>query len=661
MVAHGLAEHRGTSDLALSGDQTAKGKLATVASEVDDKFKALSALNSTIGAALKTRDAFAKISQEWIGLKSNVLQMSINESYDAHNKLVDEAFDYMKDTADNSNMTLDTDIDSFYIMNPAVFKLPTLLASVGRLRNLGTRILQNQAITPDEKTDMMVQQRFFEKDFGGLNSDYAKAIEANSALAATVGSKVKEAGDAAKSFLENEVASLAKGDFSLSEEVYRKHAIVASDALYGLFDVSMQQFDNLLVARLNRLETNLYLVFGGTGVVLLAVLYLFAGMLLSVLRSLKSIEHGAERLARGDVSELVDSYSRDELREVGGAVNSVAQTLQKFTQAELDMARAHNEHGHISETMRASEFPGAYGDMARNLNAMVKGHIDVQTRFTELMGEYAGGKFDNRMPPLPGERKAISDAAEKVCAGLESSAKAAQFNARVKVALDHVSIPVRIADNEGQILYINNALKEMLRTYGSGFRQQIPSFDPAKVVGGSIGMFYADPASALARLRDLTGPTTSRIVLGGRDCDLVTTPVFNEKGERIGTAGQWADLTDQLAAEKEIAAIVEAAAAGDFKMRVAETDKAGFLLQIAQGLNAVLGTSEQALGEIGRILKALAQGDLSQDIRADFKGVFAELKDNSNETIVKLRDIITQIREASEVHQHGGARNSDRQ
>ena len=268
-----------------------------------------------------------------------------------------------------------------------------LLSSVGRLRNLGTRILQNQAITPDQKTDITVQQRFFEKDFGALNSDYAKAIEANSALAATVGSKVKEAGDAAKSFLENEVASLAKGDFSLSEEDYRKHATVARDALYGLFDVSMRQFDNLLVARLNRLETNLYLVFGGTGVALLVVLYLFVGMLLSVLRSLKSIEQGAERLAQGDVSQFVDSHSTDELRRVGGAVNSVVQTLQKFTKAELDMARSHNEHGRISETMRASEFPGAYGDMAQNLNAMVKGHIDVQTRFTELMGEYASGRI----------------------------------------------------------------------------------------------------------------------------------------------------------------------------------------------------------------------------------------------------------------------------
>ena len=47
----------------------------------------------------------------------------------------------------------------------------------------------------------------------------------------------------------------------------------------------------------------------------------------------------------------------DELREVGGAVNSVIQTSQKFSKAQLDMARAHNDDGRISEDMRASAFP----------------------------------------------------------------------------------------------------------------------------------------------------------------------------------------------------------------------------------------------------------------------------------------------------------------
>ncbi len=127
----------------------------------------------------------------------------------------------------------------------------------------------------------------------------------------------------------------------------------------------------------------------------------------------------------------------------------------------------------------------------------------------------------------------------------------------------------------------------------------------------------------------------------------MTNAVFDAQGERLGTASQFTDITEQLAAEREIGAIVAAAAAGDFKKRIAEAGKSGFMLEMARGLNAILGTSEQALAEISRILKAMAQGDLSQNIEAEFKGVFAELKDNSNETIARLRDIIAQIREAS--------------
>ncbi len=371
----------------------------------------------------------------------------------------------------------------------------------------------------------------------------------------------------------------------------------------------------------------------------------------TLVRSIKSglaaANASIDAVAGGDFSKAIDLDRHDEIGQLLRRAADMTQVLKGFLAAQSKLAHQHNDDGLISETIAEAKFPGAYGDMARNLNAMVKGHIDVQTRFTELMSEYASGKFDNRMPPLPGERKAISDAAERVCAGLEASAKAASFNALVKVALDHVSIPVRIADNDGQILYINGALKETFRKHEAGFRRQIPGFDRDKVVGGNIGMFMRNASSAAAYLREIAQVTTSRMIFGERDFEIVTTPVVDENSRRLGTAAQWMDITEQLGAEKEIGAIVEAAAAGDFSKRIAEADKSGFMLQMAQGLNAVLGTSEQALSEISRILKALAEGDLSQEIRADFKGVFAELKDNSNETIAKLRGIIAQIREAS--------------
>ncbi len=420
------------------------------------------------------------------------------------------------------------------------------------------------------------------------------------------------------------------------------------DAIEGLRQLIIKEVDANSAIFHEALQDNKHILLMGLIITACFGLLLGYNLVRSIESGLAVANATLDSVAKGDFSKEINRSRRDEIGQLLNRAADMSEVLKAFMAAQLEMARAHNEEGRISQDMGAAAFPGAYGDMARNLNTMVKGHIDVQTRFTELMSEYAGGKFDNRMPPLPGERKAISDAAEKVCAGLEASAKAAQFNAGVKTGLDSVSIPVRIADNDGRIIYVNRALNEVLHKNEAAFRQMHPAFDADKVVGGSLGMFFPDPKAAVDYVRGLQSVTRSRLILGGRNYNIVTTPVVGENGVRLGTTAEWSDVTEQLAAEKEVAAIVEAAAAGDFRKRILEADKSGFMLQMAQGLNAILGTSEHALGEISRILKALAEGDLSQDIRDDFKGVFAELKDNSNETIARLREIIAQIRESSQ-------------
>ena len=382
--------------------------------------------------------------------------------------------------------------------------------------------------------------------------------------------------------------------------------------------------------------------------ILTLVSFLIGYSLIRSIRSGLAIANSAvDAVAKGDFSKDIDLTRSDEIGQLLHRAADMTGVLKSFVSAQTAMARQHNRDGQIGSTIDETKFSGAYRDMARNVNEIAKSHIEVQTGFTELMGEYAGGKFDSHMPTLPGERKAISDAAEKVRAGLEANAKAAQYNARVKAALDYVSLPVRIADPDGVILYVNNAFKETLRKYEAGFRRQAPGFDAEKVVGANASALYGDAHAASASLRELSRPVASRMIIAGRDFDVVTSPVFGENGERLGTAGQWTDVTEQLAAEKEVAELVGAAAAGDFSKRIQDGDKSGFMLQMARGLNGVLGTSEQALGEIARMLKALADGDLSKTIDANFQGVFAELKGDSNETVERLRGIIGQIREAS--------------
>ncbi|MBB1074437.1 CZB domain-containing protein [Rhodoferax sp. 4810] len=238
-------------------------------------------------------------------------------------------------------------------------------------------------------------------------------------------------------------------------------------------------------------------------------------------------------------------------------------------------------------------------------------------------------------------------AAEKLVAqALER--QVAQENRRIRLALDHVGQPVRIADDDGQVIYMNHALRATLQRNVEGFRRQIPGFDPDKVVGNSIGMFYADPAAAVARLRALTSTARTRLPLGGRMYDLTTTPVLTEEGERLGTVGQWNDVTEQLAAEQDIDQVVHRAAQGDLSQRLSLDGKNGFFATLSTGVNTLLEASEGAMTDTAKALQALASGDLTHRISRDYQGLFGQVKGSANATAEKLTQVIGEVSAAAD-------------
>jgi methyl-accepting chemotaxis protein len=214
--------------------------------------------------------------------------------------------------------------------------------------------------------------------------------------------------------------------------------------------------------------------------------------------------------------------------------------------------------------------------------------------------------------------------------------------------LDNVQINVRVADNDGKLIYVNKALQETLYRCEKEFQRDIPNFTAATAVGRSVGMFYADPEAALARLLNLKTIANTQMVLGGRSYNVVTVPIIGVDGERLGTVGQWVDLTEQLVAEMEISAIVEAAAEGEFSSRITETGKNGFFLKLAQELNRLINTCEVGLAEVVRVLGALAKGDLTETITNSYKGTFGQLKDDSNATVANLTETIGLIQESAD-------------
>ncbi|HUN93963.1 MAG TPA: methyl-accepting chemotaxis protein [Burkholderiaceae bacterium] len=219
---------------------------------------------------------------------------------------------------------------------------------------------------------------------------------------------------------------------------------------------------------------------------------------------------------------------------------------------------------------------------------------------------------------------------------------------RIRQALDAANVPLRIADGDGTIVYVNPALQSLLARDAAAFRQDLPDFDPARLLGRSIGIFHRDPAAAMERVARLQATSTETLHLGGRTYEVITSPVRDAEGHRLGTIGQWIDRTDQLAGERELAEIVSAAVAGDFGRRMRLEDRTGFFRQVGQAINDLMRTAESGLADVGRVVAALARGDLTQRVDAEYRGTWGRLKDDCNATVETLARTMADVRAAAQ-------------
>ncbi|OLG41672.1 chemotaxis protein, partial [Xanthomonas oryzae pv. oryzae] len=174
-----------------------------------------------------------------------------------------------------------------------------------------------------------------------------------------------------------------------------KSAAAAADAAFK----SMDESRKLLVA----------------GSLLVVLLSGALGLLItrSLTQPLSRATRAAEYIANGKLDNDVDTQFNDETGRLLKAMNKMQLQLHNLISAQADMAKRHEE-GQISFRMDAGAFPGDFGSMANDTNALVASHIKVKLQTIRLIERYAIGDLSEDMPQLPGEKGAITAAMNQV-------------------------------------------------------------------------------------------------------------------------------------------------------------------------------------------------------------------------------------------------------
>ncbi|RYE74726.1 MAG: methyl-accepting chemotaxis protein, partial [Oxalobacteraceae bacterium] len=133
----------------------------------------------------------------------------------------------------------------------------------------------------------------------------------------------------------------------------------------------------------------------------------------SVVLPLRQSLRLAERINDGDLRSQDQPTSKDESGQLLRAMQQMQRRLQDVISAQRSMAARHDA-GEISYRTDAQQFPGEYGHMVQDTNALVHAHVQTQLRMTEVMGSYAVGDLAPEIEQYPGEKAAITATMQQV-------------------------------------------------------------------------------------------------------------------------------------------------------------------------------------------------------------------------------------------------------
>ena len=221
--------------------------------------------------------------------------------------------------------------------------------------------------------------------------------------------------------------------------------------------------------------------------------------------------------------------------------------------------------------------------------------------------------------------------------------------ARLQSAIDGAQTNLMLCDNEFNITYVNPAVVEMMSRREADLRKIFPGFNASKLVGSSIDQFHKNPAHQRALLSNPANlPAFAEISVAGLEFTVNATAVVDHQGNWIGNMVEWRDITEQKEAERQIEQLIEAAARGELDTRLESEQFQGFARNVADGINDLLNAMVAPMQETTSVVKALAEGNLTENVQGNYEGQFAVLKDAVNGSVNNLLQIVAEIRSSAD-------------
>jgi len=429
VLAQKFAYHRGASAGVISGNDNLREKLKLREKEIEAIFSQTISLLETIEDVekLQTESIISSVNElkkDWNNLLDVNLSLSVKESITKHSQIVDNTLNLILSVADDSQLSLDANFDSYNMIVAVTGSIPSLTNSIGIIRAFGAKALKERKLDETSKFKLFSMRTNIQIMESNIRTGRDSSFKANSELEKTLSTTFNKALSAIKGageLLDNEFINTQR--ITYDTNVFFEDMTEVIEQVNTLNKDLMASTITLLEGRADAQESKMYSILIS---VLILVIIGCSIMFMVIKGAVKSMSDAVltfVEIAKGNLDNDLSTRNKDEFGVLFNSINNMQLTLKQKSE----------QVGRLTSAMEGMTTNLMMADLKGNIvyaNAAVKvmlGRREAQMRKvlkTFSVSTMVGSNFDSfhRNPShqqnLLGDPKNLPYTAEIAVAGV---------------------------------------------------------------------------------------------------------------------------------------------------------------------------------------------------------------------------------------------------
>ncbi|MDD3371473.1 MAG: methyl-accepting chemotaxis protein, partial [Alphaproteobacteria bacterium] len=402
---------------------------------IESAMGRLESVQNEIGAALQfTRDGLESRGREALKIENvsakwTALEQSIRADKTAD--LDERVASYIADlrgmishSGDTSNLILDPDLDSYYLMDVTLLALPQTMDRLSVIGSTLYPILRQETLTPGQRTEAAVMSRMLsesdiarivgdmdtslkeDKNFYGLDSEFQDA-----------GAKLVKDYEAKNKAVVDLLDTIARGD-KVEAMAFAAAVDTAQKSSYDFLAKGYDHLDRLLDTRIKayRHQQSVSIAVSLAGIVLSGVFFFV--VVWTITHPLARLTNAMKKIAEGDFETKVD-YT-DSKSEIGHIANSIQ--IFKENGMQMEALKADEQK---RELAAQEEKKKLMADLTQNFETSVGNIVSAVSEASDKLHGNATKLSDTSMDTSQ-KAVAVAAASEKTTSNVQIVAAAAE-------------------------------------------------------------------------------------------------------------------------------------------------------------------------------------------------------------------------------------------